>query len=41
LKALHAFPMPRLKPHVSDPSVMIAVRRSMARAGYNWDAILG
>lgn len=33
-------PYQRLRPHVSNPSVLEATRRALARAGYDWDELV-
>lgn len=40
LQNLRGFPAPRLKPNFSGPGAMDAVRRAMARAGYDWDDLV-
>ena len=41
LQKLRSFPPPRLKPNVSGPGTMEAVRRQLAKAGYDWDDLAG
>ncbi len=40
LEKLRAYPIPRLKPHVSGPAVLEATRRALARAGYRWEELV-
>ncbi len=40
LEKLRNFPYPRLKPHVSGLGILDATRRALARAGYDWDALM-
>ncbi len=40
LEKLRQFPIPRLRPNVSGTAVMAAARRALARAGYDWDALV-
>ncbi len=40
LEKLRQFPIPRLRPNVPGTAVMAAARRSLAKAGYDWDDLV-
>ncbi len=41
VERLQAVPYPRLKPHVDSPAVLEATHKALARAGYDWDELVG